>query len=79
MADEECQIFQHSNQWMETIDLSISALLANLLATKKESTAAENTLYIYISSRKYQSSSTSNTRDYHSGASRNHKSPDWSF
>jgi hypothetical protein len=64
MADEECQTFQHSDQWMETIDPSISALQVNLLATTKESTAADNTLYINISLRQYQSSSTSNTKDY---------------
>jgi len=30
MADEECQILKHSNQWVETIDPSITAFQASL-------------------------------------------------
>jgi hypothetical protein len=38
MADEECQVLKHANQWVETIDLSIVAMQA-LLHTNKEGSA----------------------------------------
>ncbi len=38
MADEECQVLKHANQWVETIDPSIVAMQA-LLHTNKEGSA----------------------------------------
>jgi hypothetical protein len=36
MADEECQILKHSNQWVETIDPTIVAMKALLQGTENE-------------------------------------------
>lgn len=44
MADNECQILKHSNQWVETIDPSVVAMQANLHNKKTDTTSLLETV-----------------------------------
>jgi isopenicillin N synthase-like dioxygenase len=48
MADNECQVLQHSNQWVETIDPSVVAMKAFLQNTTTGSTSILKTLAAHL-------------------------------
>lgn len=64
MADEECQILRHSNQWVETIDPSIVAMKAILQGTTQGTTALLKQLSAHLSSLKKLPYQDTNSGDY---------------
>jgi hypothetical protein len=81
MADEECQVLKHSNQWVETIDPSVAAMQAMFQSNKEGSTKFFQTLaanFTELSKKQRELN-----KDYRSNRDdrygHNNNNPDWIF
>jgi hypothetical protein len=85
LADQECQVLKHANQWVETIDPSVAAMQA-LLQTNKEGSAQifKRLAANFTELAKKQQGIDKDLRHHHDESFRNHgynpnNNPDWIF
>jgi hypothetical protein len=85
MADEECQVLKHANQWVETIDPSIVAMQARLHSNKEGSATIFKSLALNFTELvKKQSDINREIRQHwHEGTRSNgfnpNNNPDWIY
>jgi hypothetical protein len=85
LADQECQVLKHANQWVETIDPSVAAMQALLQTNKEGSAQIFKTLAAnFTELAKKQQDIDKDIRHQHDEGFRHHgfnpnNNPDWLF